>query len=122
MVNLHSFTPITITILIAMILSCVILGAAYLLSPLNPDSEKNSTYECGFEPYEDARNTFEVKFYIIAILFLVFDLEAMFMYPWIFTLKDTINFHYNFWIMLDFIFELFIGFIYAWKVGALDWD
>jgi NADH-quinone oxidoreductase subunit A len=85
-----------------------------------PDVEKLAPYECGFDPYEDARNVFDVRFYLIAILFLVFDLEAIFFFPWI------INFSFltieGFFSMIDFIFELFIGYIYAWKIGALEWN
>jgi NADH-quinone oxidoreductase subunit A len=85
-----------------------------------PDTEKTSAYECGFDPYEDARNVFDIRFYLVAILFIIFDLEAVYFFPWCMSLSllsgDSL------WGMVDFIFELGIGLIYAWEVGALEWD
>lgn len=100
-------------------LGSLILFASYMLSIDNPDSEKLSAYECGFNPYEDAHNAFDVRFYIVAILFIVFDLEAAFFFPWCsaFSFLDVAALYG----MFDFICELFVGFIYAWLVGALDW-
>jgi NADH-quinone oxidoreductase subunit A len=83
-------------------------------------SEKLSPYECGFDPFDNARNQFEVKFYLIAILFLIFDLEASFLFPWAFNLGNISSF--GFWVMLDFFFELVIGLIYAWCIGVFHWD
>lgn len=91
-----------------------------VLSIFNPDSEKVSAYECGFDPYEDARNTFDVRFYLVAILFIIFDLEAVFFYPWCVSLS-FLNIE-GFWGMFDFIIELVVGFIYAWEVGAFEWE
>ncbi len=91
-----------------------------LLSVSAPDIEKLSSYECGFDPYEDARNVFDIRFYLVAILFIVFDLEAVFFYPWCVSLS-FLNLD-AFWGMTDFILELLLGFLYAWKVGALDWE
>jgi len=89
------------------------------LTPNNPDTAKLSMYECGFEPYEDARNIFDVRFYLVAILFLIFDLETVFFFPWS---VSIIHLNPNgFWLMIDFAFELIIGYIYAWVIGALDW-
>jgi NADH-quinone oxidoreductase subunit A len=91
-----------------------------VLSVQNPDTEKLSSYECGFEPYEDARNIFDVKFYIVAILFILFDIEAMFLLPWCLSLSQLSTL--GFWSMIDFVLELGVGFIYVWYVGALEWD
>jgi len=85
-----------------------------------PDTEKTSAYECGFDPYEDARNVFDIRFYLVAILFLIFDLEAVYFFPWCMSLS-LLNLD-SLWGMADFIFELGIGLIYAWEVGALEWD
>jgi len=100
-------------------LASVIIFLSYRLSVSNPDIEKLSAYECGFDPYEDARNVFDVRFYIVAILFIVFDLEAIFLFPWSVSLSFlNIN---AFWGMLDFIIELLVGFLYVYVIGALDW-
>jgi NADH-quinone oxidoreductase subunit A len=104
----------------SIILSIIILLLSYLLSVSAPDIEKLSSYECGFDPYEDARNVFDIRFYLVAILFIVFDLEAVFFYPWCVSLS-FLNLD-AFWGMVDFILELLLGFLYAWKVGALDWE
>jgi len=107
-------------IVFSIILSCVILLASYSVSISSPDIEKLSSYECGFDPYEDARNVFDVRFYLVAILFIIFDLEAVYFYPWCVSLS-FLNID-AFWGMVDFIVELLFGFFYAWKVGALDWE
>lgn len=107
-------------ILFSLFLSIIILLLSYSVSVANPDIEKLSSYECGFDPYEDARNAFDVRFYLVAILFIVFDLEAVFFYPWCVSLS-FLNTD-AFWGMVDFILELLLGFLYAWKVGALDWE
>lgn len=114
------FVNVLIFFLIAVIVACVIIMASYLLVSQNPDTEKLSTYECGFEPYEDARHVFDVKFYIVAILFIVFDLETMFLLPWCVSISNISVLGY--WSMVDFIIELVVGFIYIWYLGALDWD
>lgn len=111
---------ILVFFIIAVALACLIVTLSYLLSIQNPETEKLSSYECGFEPYEDARHQFDVKFYLVAILFIVFDIEAVFLYPWCVTLSQlTIT---GFWSMIDFVIELGVGFTYIWIVGALDWD
>lgn len=111
---------ILVFFIIAVALACLIITLSYLLSIQNPETEKLSSYECGFEPYEDARHQFDVKFYLVAILFIVFDIEAVFLYPWCVTLSQlTIT---GFWSMIDFVIELGVGFTYIWIVGALDWD
>jgi NADH-quinone oxidoreductase subunit A len=116
----NEYTVILIFIFIAIVLSVVILLFSYILAIQNPETEKLSTYECGFEPYEDARHTFDVKFYLIAILFIVFDIETMFLIPWTNVLAqlDLVGF----WSMIDFMFELGIGYIYVYCIGALDID
>mgnify|MGYP001801578732 CR=1 FL=1 len=107
-------------LLYAIALSLIILIFSYLLVVQNPETEKMSAYECGFEPYEDARNKFDVKFYLIAMLFIIFDIETMFLIPWSITVSK-LNL-LGFWSMIDFIIELGIGFIYIWYIGGLDWD
>ena len=107
-------------LIVAILLTIVIIGASYFLVKQNPDPEKLSAYECGFEPYEDARHTFDIRFCVIAILFIVFDIEIMFLIPWCVSLSklDLLGF----WSMVDFLFELGVGFFYVWYVRALDWD
>ena len=82
-------------------------------------NEKLSSYECGFDPYEDVRNAFDVRFYLVAILFLLFDIETIFLFPWAMTLSQLPALGY--WSMMDFLLELVIGFIYAWQIGSLEW-
>ncbi len=121
---LAGYLPILIFLGIALALSAVFvfapIGASYLTGTHNPDPEKLSEYECGFPAFEDPRSQFDVRFYLVAILFIIFDLEAAFLFPWAVSLKQTQ------WIgwgtMMLFLFELIIGFIYAWKKGALDWE
>lgn len=96
------------------------MGASYLLAAQNPETEKLSSYECGFDPYEDARDLFDVKFYLVAILFIVFDIETMFLLPWAVSLSKLSLL--GFWSMFDFIIELSVGLFYIWYIGALDWD
>ncbi|CAM9119839.1 unnamed protein product [Choristocarpus tenellus] len=105
---------------ISIILAIIIFGASYALAIVKSDSEKLSSYECGFDPYEDARNAFDVRFYLVAILFLLFDIETVFLFPWALSLSQLPSLAY--WSILDFLFELVIGFIYAWKIGSLDWE
>ncbi len=104
---------------ISCLLAGIILFSSYKLSVTNPNSEKMSAYECGFDPYEDARHSFDIRFYLVAILFIIFDLEAVFFFPWSVSLSFlTIE---GFWGMMDFMFELLIGYVYAWQIGALEW-
>ena len=114
------YAVILIFLFIAILLSVVIVSLSYFLAVQNPETEKLSTYECGFEPYEDARHTFDVKFYLVAILFLIFDLEAAFFFPWCVSLS-FLNIE-ALWGMLEFVIELLFGLYYAWQVGALDWE
>ncbi len=114
------FLPIFFFFLIAIFLALVIVILSYVLSIQNPETEKLSAYECGFEPYEDARNIFDVKFYLVAILFILFDIETMFLLPWSVSVSQLSVL--GFWSMIDFIIELGVGFVYVWYIGALEWD
>ena len=111
---------IGIFFIIALILAIVILFLSLSVGAYNPDVEKVSPYECGFDPYEDSRNAFDIRFYLVAILFIIFDLEAVYFFPWCasFSFLNT----EGFFSMVDFIVELFVGYIYAWRVGALEWN
>ncbi len=113
-------TSLGVLIIFSIILSCVIILFSYLVSNSIPDVEKVSAYECGFDPYEDARNMFDVRFYLVAILFIIFDLEAVYFFPWCVSFS-FLSFE-GFWCMFDFILELIVGFLYAWEVGTLDWE
>ena len=117
---LAEYLPILIFLGIAIGLTAVMVLASYLVAPQRPDSEKVSAYECGFEAFDDARSKFDVRFYLVAILFIVFDLEVAFLFPWAISLKETGVF--GWWSMMEFLGELGIGLAYAWKVGALDWE
>lgn len=111
---------IIIFLFFVIVLAVLIIGSSYFLILQNPESEKLSMYECGFEPYESSRNQFDFRFCVIAILFLVFDIEIMFLIPWA-VIISKLNF-LGFWAMIDFLIELIIGFFYVWYVKALDWD
>ena len=115
----EEYFGIFIFLIIAIVLALVIAGLSYTLTSQKPESEKLSSYECGFEPYEDTRNKFDVKFCLVAILFILFDIEVVFLLPWSITLSQ-LNL-LGFWSMIDFLLELGIGFIYVWKLEALDW-
>ena len=104
----------------AIVLSGIILGASYVLSIQNESTSKLSSYECGFDPFEDARNIFDVHFYLVAILFLVLDLEVMFLFPWAVSF-NTIGLK-GFIGMVIFLFILTVGFFYEWRLGALEWS
>lgn len=116
----EEFLNIFLFCCVAAAIAILIVSLSYLLAVQNPETEKLSTYECGFEPYEDTRHQFDVRFYLIAILFIVFDIEAVYLYPWCVTISQlTVT---GFWAMVDFVFELGVGFFYVWVLGALDWD
>jgi NADH:ubiquinone oxidoreductase subunit 3 (subunit A) len=116
----QEFSKLAFLFLFSVFLSALLLFISMRLTNNNPDPEKLSAYECGFEPYEDARNVFDVRFYLVAILFLIFDLETVYFFPWCVSLSYLNN--QGFWFMLDFIIELLIGYVYAWVVGAFDWN
>jgi NADH:ubiquinone oxidoreductase subunit 3 (subunit A) len=101
-------------------LASLILFFSYFLSSVVVDPRKLTAYECGFDPFNDARSPFDVRFYLVAILFLLFDVEATFLFPWCASLANLSSFGY--WVIIDFLVELLVGLIYAWKLGGLDWD
>ena len=117
---LVQYLPIIIFIGIAVGLGVVMMAAAWIIAVQNPDPEKNSAYECGFEAFEDARMKFDVRFYLVAILFIIFDLEVAFLFPWAISL-GAIGM-VGFWSMMVFLAILTIGFAYEWKKGALEWE
>lgn len=117
---LAEYLPILMFIGIAVGLASIMLLASYLVGRQRPDSEKISAYECGFEAFDDARSKFDVRFYLVAILFIIFDLEVAFLFPWAVALGDIGLF--GFWSMVVFLGILTIGFIYEWKKGALEWE
>ena len=117
---LREYLPILIFLGIAIGLAAVIVIASFVVARQNPDSEKLSPYECGFEPFEDARSKFDVRFYLVAILFIIFDLEVAFLFPWAVSLGDLGLF--GFWSMMVFLGVLTIGFVYEWRKGALEWE
>ena len=117
---LKDYLSIIIFLFIALGLSIGFIILNFLFSPKNPDPEKLSAYECGFEAFGDSRMEFDVRFYLVAILFIIFDLEIAFLFPWAISLGNLGPL--GFWSMMIFLFILTIGFVYEWKKGALDWD
>ncbi|MGB1006803.1 MAG: NADH-quinone oxidoreductase subunit A, partial [Thalassobaculaceae bacterium] len=109
-----------IFLLIAVGLAVVMALGSMVIGPSRPDSEKLSAYECGFEAFNDSRGQFDVRFYLVAILFIIFDLEVAFLFPWAISLGDVGMF--GFWSMVLFLGVLTVGFIYEWKKGALEWE
>ena len=117
---LSDYFSILLFLFIAIILSFGFVLANFLAAPSNPDPEKLSAYECGFEPFEDSRIEFDVRFYLVAILFIIFDLEIAFLFPWAVSLGNIGLLGFS--SMMIFLFILTIGFIYEWRKGALDWE
>ena len=117
---LSEYLPILIFLAIAVALGLLLLLAAAIIAVRNPDSEKVSAYECGFNAFDDARMKFDVRFYLVSILFIIFDLEIAFLFPWAVAFKDLSM--SGFWSMMVFLFILTIGFAYEWKKGALEWE
>ena len=117
---LAEYFPILLFLAVAIAMSLVMYGASYFLAQQKPDPEKVSPYECGFEAFDDARSKFDVRFYLVAILFIIFDLEVAFLFPWAVALGDIGMF--GSWSMMVFLGLLTIGFIYEWKKGALEWE
>jgi NADH-quinone oxidoreductase subunit A len=117
---LREYLPILIFLGVAIFMGIAAVGLSLIAGKQNPDTEKLSPYECGFEPFEDARSKFDVRFYLVAILFIIFDLEVAFLFPWAVTLGDIGMF--GFWSMVLFLGILTIGFVYEWKKGALEWE
>ena len=117
---LNEYFSIILFLLISLILSCGFILLNFVFSPKNPDPEKLSPYECGFEPFTDSRMEFDIRFYLVAILFIIFDLEIAFLFPWAISLGQLGI--YGFVSMMIFLSILTIGFVYEWKKGALDWE
>ena len=117
---LDSYLPIFIFIGVALLFSLVIVGLTFLRAPYHPTPEKQSPYECGFEPFSSSRMRFDVRFYLVAILFIIFDLEVIFLFPWAISLGEIGLL--GFGSMMFFLSILTIGFIYEWKKGALEWE
>jgi NADH-quinone oxidoreductase subunit A len=115
-----SYLPILIFLGIALVLALAMALVPFIIAPRRPDKEKLSAYECGFEAFGDARGKFDVRFYLVSILFIIFDLEVAFLFPWAVALDDIGLFGY--WSMMAFLGLLTIGFIYEWKKGALEWE
>ena len=117
---LSEYLPLVIFMGLAAVIAVALLVVPFIIAPSAPDPEKVSAYECGFEAFDDARMKFDVKFYLVAILFIIFDLEVAFLFPWAVALGDVGLF--GFWSMMVFLGVLTVGFIYEWRKGALEWD
>nr|YP_009445891.1 NADH dehydrogenase subunit 3 [Betaphycus gelatinus]ATX68832.1 NADH dehydrogenase subunit 3 [Betaphycus gelatinus] len=116
----NEYSVIIIFLVLSSFLSLIIFALSYILTPQKADQEKISAYECGFNPFDDARATFDIRFYLVAILFLIFDLEVSFLFPWSLVLGEISVF--GFWTMIIFLIILTLGFIYEWCKGALEWE
>ncbi len=117
---LANYYPILIFMGLSAIITFALMIVPFLVAPHAPDAEKLSPYECGFDAFDDARMKFDVKFYLVAILFIIFDLEIAFLFPWAIAFGDIGLF--GFWSMMFFLAVLTVGFIYEWRKGALDWN
>ncbi|MGF1476900.1 MAG: NADH-quinone oxidoreductase subunit A [Geminicoccaceae bacterium] len=117
---LAEYFPIMVFLALAIGMAAIIMIATLVIARQHPDSEKLSAYECGFEPFDDSRSKFDVRFYLVAILFIIFDLEVAFLFPWAVALGDVGLF--GFWSMMVFLAVLTVGFVYEWKKGALEWE
>ncbi|MCB1478988.1 MAG: NADH-quinone oxidoreductase subunit A [Tepidamorphaceae bacterium] len=117
---LQDYLPIAVFLGICVVIALALMASPFILAVNNPDSEKVAAYECGFQPFDDARMKFDVRFYLVAILFIIFDLEVAFLFPWAVAFGDLGWF--GFWSMMIFLGVLTIGFAYEWRKGALEWD
>ncbi len=117
---LANYFPILMFVLVGLAVGAISMGLGYVLAPNRPDAEKLSPYECGFEAFEDARMKFDVRYYLVAILFILFDLEIAFLFPWAIVLEEIGLF--GFVAMMVFLGILVVGFIYEWLKGALEWE
>ena len=117
---MNEYIPLLLLIVVSFILSMLILGLSFVFSTQKADPEKVSAYECGFDPFDDARARFDIRFYLVAILFIIFDLEVTFLFPWAISLNKIDLF--GSWSMVTFLLILPIGFVYEWRKGALDWE
>ena len=118
--NLEAYLPVLLFILVGLAIGVAPQAIGYFLGPQRPNEAKNSPHECGFEAFEDARMKFDVRYYLVAILFILFDLEIAFLFPWAVALKEIGP--VGFWAMMIFLAILVVGFAYEWKKGALDWE
>jgi len=118
--NIEEYLPVLVFIVISIILATIVIIIPKIVGAYKPDAEKLSPYECGFEPFDDARTQFDVRFYLVAILFIIFDLEIAFLFPWAIVLGDIGA--VGFWSMMIFLTVLTVGFVYEWKKGALEWE
>ena len=114
------YLPVVVFIGVALVIGLALMIAPFLVAVNNPDPEKVSAYECGFKAFDDARMKFDVRFYLVAILFIIFDLEVAFLFPWAVALGDIGV--YGYWSMMIFLGILTVGFIYEWRKGALEWE
>ena len=117
---LLNYLPIIVFIAVACVMATAMIVMSFVVGKQKPDADKNAAYECGFDAFDDARSRFDVRFYLVAILFIIFDLEIAFLFPWAVTLGDIGMF--GFWSMMVFLGVLTVGFIYEWNKGALDWE
>jgi NADH-quinone oxidoreductase subunit A len=117
---LLDYLPLVVFMGVAGVIGLALMVAPLLIAVRNPDPEKVSAYECGFNAFDDARMKFDVRFYLVSILFIIFDLEVAFLFPWAVAFKDVGAF--GFWSMMVFLGVLTVGFIYEWRKGALEWD
>jgi NADH-quinone oxidoreductase subunit A len=115
-----AYLPIVVFMAVAAVIAFALLVAPFLVAYKQPDPEKLSAYECGFNAFDDARMKFDIRYYLVAILFIIFDLEVSFLFPWAVAFRDVGA--YGFWSMMVFLMVLTIGFIYEWRKGALEWD
>ena len=118
---LFEYLPILIFLGIAGVIAALLIVVPLIVAPSEPDPEKLSAYECGFNAFDDARLKFDVRYYLVAILFIIFDLEVAFLFPWAITLPHTGDL-FAFWSMMAFLGVLTVGFVYEWKKGALEWE
>src|SRR3982074_3983260 len=121
---LMDYLPLAVFIGVALVLGVALMVAPFLVAVRNPDPEKVSAYECGFNAFDDARMKFDVRFYLVSILFIIFDLEVAFLFPWVVALMKlpAAMGQFAFWSMMSFLGVLTVGFIYEWKKGALEWE
>ena len=117
---LQDYLPLVVFIAVAIGIGLALLVVPFIVAYQNPDPEKLSAYECGFNAFDDARMKFDVRFYLVSILFIIFDLEVAFLFPWAISLKSIGAF--GFWSMVVFLLVLTVGFVYEWKKGALEWE
>ena len=117
---ISDYLPLAVFIIVAALISGALMIAPFLVAYKAPDAEKLSPYECGFDPFDDARMRFDARFYLVSLLFIIFDLEVAFLFPWAVSLGDIGLF--GFWSMVVFLGVLTVGFIYEWRKGALEWE